>query len=331
MPPGPAELPLQYFLENEYGSILSIFNWMANQTGSVYTDSTAVVPPEAAYSSIALSAASAPGQDFLLNFKKSSLDLGLPIGVGGYFGFPSRSSIALRHLSEEEDLHGPEEVINLPSYRNLKDSLGVTIRSRRSLREFSDKSLSLRDLSTVLFYANGVTGDIPMVAEDDPEWPQQSLGPPEHASTRAASSGGGLNPISLYLVIQNVKTLEDGLYVYLPLQHSLKLLTTFDDKQRDEHRVLCRSWGPNFDPAMVNATIYYVYTVYENSRKYADMGPLFAILEAGEIAAHVHLVCTAMRMGSSDVGGWEKVPTERFMSLDGLSKQVVHATAIGTL
>ena len=49
--PGRTELPLQYFLENEYQSLIEIFHWVANLAGSVYTDSTAVVPPEAAYSS----------------------------------------------------------------------------------------------------------------------------------------------------------------------------------------------------------------------------------------------------------------------------------------
>jgi hypothetical protein len=61
------------------------------------------------------------------------------------------------------------------------------------------------------------------------------------------------------------------------------------------------------------------------------MGLMFAVVEAGEIAAHVHLICTAMSVGSSDLGGWEKVPTERFLGIDGLSKQLVHATVIGML
>ena len=46
------ELPLQYFLENEYQSLIEIFHWVANLAGSVYTDTTVVVPPEAAYSSV---------------------------------------------------------------------------------------------------------------------------------------------------------------------------------------------------------------------------------------------------------------------------------------
>jgi SagB-type dehydrogenase family enzyme len=330
--PNRTELPLQYFLENEYPSVVEIFHWVANLAGSVYTDTTAVVPPEAAYSSVLVSRTHQLSQEFLLNVKRSSLDLGLPLGVSGYFGFPVRSSLALRHLSEEEDQDQPEQIIKLPPYQNVNASLGVTIRARRSLRQFTGKTMLRQQLSTILFYGNGVTGDMAMVSEeDDPQWPKYSLGAPEAAHTRAASSGGGLNPISLYLVLHNVEKLEDGIYIYLPFNHSLKKVMTFSEQKRKEHLALCRSWGTNVEPAKANVAIYYVYTVYENSRKYGDLGSIFAFVEAGEIAANIHLVCTATKVGSSDMGGWEKVQTERFLGIDGLSKHLVHATVIGML
>ena len=91
--PRRTELPLQYFLENEYQSLVEIFHWVANLAGSVYRDTTVVVPPEAAYFSVVVSRTHLLSQEFLLNFKRSSLDLGLPLGVSGYFGFAARSSL----------------------------------------------------------------------------------------------------------------------------------------------------------------------------------------------------------------------------------------------
>lgn len=329
---GQTELPLQYYLENEFQGVVDIFHWVTNLAGSVYTDTTAVVPPEAAYCSAPISQTHLLSQEFLLNYKRSSLDLGLALGVSNYFGFASRSSIALRHLSELEDHDAPDEIVELPPYQNVNASLGVTIRSRRSLREFTGDAMRLQDLSTILFYANGVTGEMTMVSpEHDPQWPEYSLGAPEPAQTRAAASGGGLNPISLYLVVQNVEKLEDGIYVYLPVGHSLKQVSALTAQMRDEHLALARSWGVNVEPANANLAVYYVYSVYENSRKYGDMGMPFALIEAGEIAAHIHLICTSTNVGSADLGGWEKVGTERFLGIDGLAKQVVHATVVGML
>lgn len=326
------QLPLSYYLDHEYRPLMEIFHWGTNLAGSVYTESTAVVPPDAAYASVALAPTHQVGQEFLLNYRRSSLDLALPIGIAAYFGFPVRSSLALRSLREEEDSEAPGEVVTLPPYQNVNESLGVTIRSRRSVREFTGKPLTLTQLSTVLFYANGVTGEQVMISDHgDPQWPKYSLGPPEPDHTTAASSGGGLNPISLYLVLQNVKDVADGIYVYLPVRHALKRVRTLDADSLEEHRTLGRSWGPNVDPGRVNVTVYYVYTVYENFRKYGDMGLVFAVVEAGEIAAHIHLTCTATTIGSSDMGGTEKVLTERFLGIDGLSQQVVHTTVIGSM
>src|SRR5437763_1190574 len=120
---GRTELPLQYFLENEYQSVIEIFHWVANLSASVYTDTTAVVPPEAAYASAPVSRTHLLSQEFLLNFKRSSLDLGLPLGVGGYFDFPARSSLALRQLREEEDQDDSAQIIKLPPYENVNASL----------------------------------------------------------------------------------------------------------------------------------------------------------------------------------------------------------------
>src|SRR5205807_2200240 len=134
------------------------------------------------------------------------------------------------------------------------------------------KTMPLQELSTILFYGNGITGDLALVSEEDDPWPKYSLGAPEVARTRAASSGGGLNPISLFLVLQHVEKLQDGIYTYLPYNHSLKKVIAFDEQKRKEHLDLGRSWGTNIEPANVNVAIYYVYSVYENSRKYGDMG-----------------------------------------------------------
>jgi SagB-type dehydrogenase family enzyme len=257
------------------------------------------------------------GQEFLLNFKRSSLDLGVPLGVSGYFAFPARSSLALRHYGEETPEDSSSDIIALPPYQTVNASLGVTIRARRSRREFTGQTFSLQTLSTILFYGNGLTGNMALVSEeDDPQWPQYALGAPSPAQTRAASSGGGLNPVSLYHVIHNVESLDDGKYLYLPYSHSLKKVTEVDDNKRQEHLTLGVSWGPNVDPANVSVTIYYVYNINENSRKYGDLGLLFGLIEAGHIAAHIHLI-------------WEKVQTERFLGLDGLSKQLVHTTVLG--
>jgi hypothetical protein len=102
----------------------------------------------------------------LLNFKRSSLDLGLPLGVSGYFAFPVRSSLALRRLSEEEDQDNPEQIIKLPPYQNVNTSLGVTIRARRSLRQFTQALMKEEEqqsnLDAFCREAVGIVSSVPL-------------------------------------------------------------------------------------------------------------------------------------------------------------------------
>src|SRR5207249_9828999 len=75
--------------------------------------------------------------------------------------------------------------------------------------------------------------------------------------------------------------------------------------------------------------VAYVYNLFENSRKYGESGLGFAFLEAGALAAHIHLICTALGLGSCDVGGFAKRRFERLLDADGLSRHMIHLTVIG--
>jgi len=116
-------------------------------------------------------------QEFLLNFKRSSLDLALALGVSGYFWLPvAQQPDTPTAQRKKRNRDNPEQIIKLPPYQNVNASLGVTIRARRSLRQFTGRPMPLQELSTILFYGNGVTGDMPMISEDDDtEWPKHSL------------------------------------------------------------------------------------------------------------------------------------------------------------
>ena len=57
----------------------------------------------------------------------------------------------------------------------------------------------------------------------------------------------------------------------------------------------------------------------------------FGYIEAGEIAENVQLAATGLNLAATDIGGYEKGPTERFLGVDGLSKHVVHLTLVGTM
>jgi hypothetical protein len=82
------------------------------------------------------------------------------------------------------------DMINLPEPRLASDySIEQSIHNRRSVREFSNKPLSLSEVSQLLWSAQGTTDD---------------------KGLRSAPSAGALYPLVLYLVAGNVKGLNSG-------------------------------------------------------------------------------------------------------------------------
>ncbi|MCX8012153.1 MAG: SagB/ThcOx family dehydrogenase, partial [Desulfobacterota bacterium] len=102
------------------------------------------------------------------------------------------------------------KMIKLPTPNYQGITVEEAIKKRRSVRSFSKKSLSLLQLSQLLFSAQGITGT--------------RYG----HELRAAPSAGALYPLEIYLVVHRVEELSPGIYYYNVAQHSLELLKAGD-------------------------------------------------------------------------------------------------------
>lgn len=324
------EMTVSEFRQREMGPIWDIFDFSSNIPASLYSDSTGLKLPEACFRGALFSQNRLVSEEYLLNSKRNSIDLALPIGVFSYASFSVRGSLSFRHFIEEEEHEKDDDrAIKLPPYKNVNAPLGSVMRARRSIREWSGYPISLEDLSTLLFFADGVTGDFNHAPEGTEFAMTESLGSKYISKVRTAPSGGGLYPVYLYVVVQGVKDLEKGLYVYMPLTHSLRVVRIFDEEDLARLYQLS-NWGQNIEREKINIMFFYVYSLYENSRKYVDMGLTFALIEAGEISQNIHLVSTALNLGPCDIGGYSKGPCEKFLGIDGITKHLIHLTILGS-
>ena len=143
---------------NEIPVIWSIIDFSSNVPLSVYADTTVVKTSETCYRGSMFSEESRLiGEEYLLNAKKSSIDISLPIGTFSYSSLAPRASLSFRNFIEEE-VHEQNRAIKLPKFKNVTAPIGAVIRARRSIREFSDEKLTMKELSTVLYYGDGVSG-----------------------------------------------------------------------------------------------------------------------------------------------------------------------------
>jgi len=318
--PGPSrpkvEMTLAEFVENELPYLADIVSFANNLPMSIYAGSTGVKSPESVYRGLLLSQNGLVAEEYLLNFKGNDADVGIIFGTNNYSKPAVVASLANRGQEEVED-----DIVALPPYRLVREPIGSVIRARRSKREYSGKPMTMEDLSTVLYYGDGVSGRLPL--QNLPE--TATLGRLDHIELRTAVSGGALYPIDLCVLALNITGLKSGFYRYLPRYHGLKAVA--QSEQGSAVSEVVQFGDIKADHA--NFIVAYVYRLFDNARKYGESGLAFALIEVGAIATNIHLTCTALGLGSCDVGSFSKRRIEKLLHLDGISQHVLHLTVVG--
>jgi len=173
---------------------------------------------------------------------------------------------------------------------------------RRSRREFSDKPVSMKKLSQLLWSAQGIS---------DPE-----------GKKRTAPSAYEVYPISMFAVVRNVSGLEPGLYEYLPETHALgNLLMPNAGAQLDQ---------TNPQDVVKNAPVVLVAAAaygkgVELMQEHAKSS---AILEVGHIGQNVYLQAESLKMATVVVAGFNPEQIGKALGLD-LRETVIYLIPVG--
>jgi len=202
-------------------------------------------------------------------------------------------------------------VVDLPrTFSPLPHSLEQAITSRTSVRNFSPCSLTLEKISTILFFAYGITR-----SAEDPSLPR---------SFRVVPSGGALYPLEIFFHSACIEGLQAGLYHYNPVAHHLRFLRNHDDTERLSASLV----QPEL--AQDAAIIIFLTALFERSTfKYGNRGYRFILLEAGHVAQNLNLVTTALGLGSVNIGGYFDREVDDFLEVDGVTHSTMYIIAIG--
>ena len=171
-----------------------------------------------------------------------------------------------------------------PPEQKGKMSLEEALVRRRSVREFTREALSERELSQLLWAAQGIT----------------------HAEgLRSAPSAGALYPLELYVAT------ADGFYHYEPRPHQLVRLS-----DRDLRAAMRRSaWQQEFITQA--PAVFVLAAVHERmSRKYgAARTPRYIDMEVGHAAQNLLLQAVALGLGGVPVGAFEDEALQNALGL----------------
>jgi SagB-type dehydrogenase family enzyme len=181
-------------------------------------------------------------------------------------------------------------VIKLPEPRQDSGiSVESALRRRRSVREFRKESLTLAEVSQLLWAAQGIT---------DPE------------GKRTAPSAGALYPLEVFLVAGGQDELPAGVYRYRPQGHDLIPVVQGDRRAKLAAAALEQDWLNDAPVTIVIAAIY-----ERTVRKYKQRAERYVHMEVGHVAQNVHLQAVALELGTVEVGAFDDAEVKRVLTL----------------
>jgi len=197
--------------------------------------------------------------------------------------------------------------IDLPTFEPGQPmSLDKTLRQRKSVRDFQARPISKGQLAYLLWASTGIQR-----VEDGYEF-------------RTSPSAGALYPIETYVVANNVKSLEPGVYHYSIRAHLLEQL-----EQRDLRRQIAAA-ALGQEMCASAAAVFIWSAVFERCKwKYGQRAYRYIYLDAGHIAENLALAAVSLNLGTCEIGALYDDHVNAIINIDGTEESTICMAAIG--
>lgn len=204
--------------------------------------------------------------------------------------------------------YGKMSVLELPA-PDEHSSFFSLVQNRASERDFTDISVSPKELSSLLAYACG-------------EMPSE---PGHERHRRAHPSGGARYPIETYpLVFRPTPGLPAGVYHYNVRSHALDVLWEREFTSADISGLFAPDWVQNASAALILTGVF-----RRTKFKYGERGYRYILLEAGHIGQNVYLASASLGLKCCGLVGTRDTGLETLLDIDGVTESVVYALIIG--
>jgi SagB-type dehydrogenase family enzyme len=204
-------------------------------------------------------------------------------------------------------------IIKLPQPQ-IKGNMSVeqAMHDRRSIRTYTNMSLSLEDISQLMWVAQGITDT--------------------KTNYRTVPSGSHIFSLEVYILIgknsvsmNNTNKLEEGLYHYNPFNHSLEQLTKEDIRLKLAEASDSQDW-------VEKAPVDIIIT--GNSQRVMDkyhdeeISASFINNEAGHVGQNIYLESTARNLGTVAIGSFNDKKIHDILPIQSIEK-IVYIYPVG--
>jgi len=205
-----------------------------------------------------------------------------------------------------ENIQPIKGVIVLPTPETTGNiSVEDAINKRKSISTYQNKSLTLKDISQLLWAAQGITD--------------------KEKNIRTVPSAGATYPLEIYILTgtNGVNGLESGLYHYNPLKNQLEYIMKGDLRVNLSSTAYGQGGIANA-PAIIIITGVYSRT----QNRYGDRGIQFVHMEAGHAGQNLYLQAQALDLGMVLIGGFSNKDAQKILKLPA-DQEVLYLIPVG--
>jgi SagB-type dehydrogenase family enzyme len=228
---------------------------------------------------------------------------------GKAFGETSNYQSAVPSRSYISSLLEKSHIVVLAALADLYTiTLQSAINNRQSRRQFKKESISLAELSFLLWATQGIRQPIDY----------------GHA-LRTVPSAGARHALETYLAILNAEDLDAGFYRYLPVSHSIMV-------ERLDSLVGQKITGATFHQNwMADAAVVFIWAAipYRMEWRYGLAAHRVILLDAGHVCQNLYLACEAIGAGTCAVAAYDQEQMDQLLGIDGDDEFVIYTAAVG--
>jgi SagB-type dehydrogenase family enzyme len=200
-------------------------------------------------------------------------------------------------------------LISNDKWENIKNiGLISAMENRKSRRNFLPESLTLEELSFLLWATQGIRKRFD-----------------KSTALRIVPSAGARHSLETYLCVFNIQGLDAGFYRYLPIEH--QVLFEFNEKNASE-KISGATFGQSFIGEAA-VTFFWTAIPYRMEWRYGLAAHRVIALDAGHVCQNLYLACEAIGAGTCAVAAYNQEAMDQLLRVDGEDEFTIYLAPVG--
>lgn len=179
----------------------------------------------------------------------------------------------------------------------LNISLADTMAKRKTERDYSDYKITLKEVSTLLYYSCGYKKEDPL--------------------RKNVPSSGGFNATEIFAIVLSSDEIKEGIYYFNAKDNVLNNIVVGNFKE----------WIKNdafFQKEWSEASIIFILAanLTRLSQKYLSRVYRLCLLDVGHVAQNLYLTCAALNLKVCEVLGYLEGELEEALNIDDVNQRI---------